>query len=89
MRNDDILFFTNEYYTLLRIINAEEHVYNKKRYTPLLHEEIALTMNCSRQTVGKMIQTLIHKGYLIQLMKGRIQITLKGKKILKLLECED
>ena len=46
-------------------------------------------MNCSRQTVDKMVQNLINAGFVIQLMKGRIQITAKGKNVLKILECEE
>lgn len=45
-------------------------------------------MKCSRQTAGKMIQTLINEGYIIQHMKGRIQITSK-REILGLLEYKD
>ena len=74
---------------MLRILDAEEFVYKNKRYTALLHEEIALAMNCSRQTVDKMVQNLINAGFVIQLMKGRIQITAKGKNVLKILECEE
>lgn len=89
MTERDINFFTNEYYQLLQIIAKEEHSFQNKRYSPVLHEELALTMNCSRQTIGKMIKTLISNGYVKQLMKGRIQITSKGKDILKKINSEE
>ncbi len=88
MKEKDIIFFTNQYYRLLTILDDEEHIFQNKRYTPILHEELANSMECSRQTVGKMVQLLITNGYVKQIMKGRIQITPKGKEILKKFKSE-
>ena len=88
MEEKDILFFTNNYYRVLLLIDEQEVIFQGKRFTPLLYEEIGGTLHCTRQTASKVIKQLIHNGYVKSLMKGRLQITNKGKYVIQKFKME-
>lgn len=85
---EELIFFTNDYFKLLQILKREERVVNNTAFSPLLYKEIAEQMNCSRQTVGKYIQILKEHEYVIPLTRGRLQLTQKSYDVLERLQSE-
>ena len=88
MKRNELDLFINDKFRILQVLKDTEQEIDGKRFSPVLYEEIASKLHLSRQTIAKYIDILKSNGYVKTLMKGRIQLTEKGTKILEELERE-
>lgn len=76
--------FLNEKMKLMIIINEHQTNMDGEYFCPLNQQEIASLVPCGKVKANQLINELIKEGYIETLrVKGRYQLTAKGKKILK------
>lgn len=88
MVKNELEFFTNDYYKIFKILQENQIEINGKTFSPLIQQEIATALHCSRPTVNKMMKELKKQGYIKSLMKGRIELTDKARQIIEILTME-
>jgi len=88
LEKSDILFFTNEFYKVILILKEEEVEIEGYKFAPLIYQDIANKLHCTRPTVQKIMTKLKNNGYITYPMKGRIALTTKSNEVIKILNVE-
>lgn len=78
--------FINNYYKVLFSIYKNSIKIGNETYCPLNQEEIAKKLNISRANANVIFVKLQEKGYINKIARGKWDVTLKAKKIIKIME---
>ena len=80
---EDLNVFYSDVFRILLLIKETTQKINDVEFSTISYEDIGKNLNITRQTVSKHINLLKDKGYINILMRGKIQVTKKGKEIIK------
>ena len=80
---EDLNIFYSDVFRILSLIKETTQKINDVEFSPISYEDIGKNLNITRQTVSKHINLLKDKEYIKIPKRGKIQITEKGKEIIK------
>ena len=83
MQKNELDIFYSDTFRIMLVLKENIQTINNISFSPLLYEEIGHELHITRQTVSKHIDVLKKQGYVKILMRGRIQLTEKGYKLIE------
>lgn len=83
---EELNIFYSDVFRILLLIKETTQKINDVEFSPISYEDIGKNLNITRQTVSKHIKLLKNKEYIKVPKRGKIQITEKGKEIIKKLQ---
>ena len=80
---DEFELLYNDYFKILKILKDTTQTIDNISFSPISYEEIGNKLHLTKQTIIKHMSVLKEEGYVVQIKKGRLQVTEKGLRALK------